>query len=301
MKKPLPPISVGSRAPLQDGMRQPPAPPFIFPSQPNYDFLRKAETVVAAEGSRPSQIPGSPAAGAMSFGQETGPPGMGDPGPVVRIPGGNLLTQFQHPTFTTVEQLYRVLPDDSFYSPSLRPNKPVQFELGAFTIPDNQEFWLYNYQFRVFRLSGFDAGDFLPAEEGRFTGVMGFDVAVQNKRTSSLLYQLDPVPIQVQRQTYDQPPNARANAAQFNRSAAQSFAANSSQGLSLLPVRSQRQGNGPEIGPFTMIAHQGDKVALSCVIFKTVPSPIAFIEASMTGYLIGSNIGSALTHRQRPR
>jgi len=264
---------------MNDGLRQPPTPPFLFPVPTPNKAFQNPTTVVPAGG------------------QGIGPPGMGSPPADVRQPGGDLLNAFQHPAWTTLEQLYRVLPEDAWFSPLVSPSSPITFELGAFTVPVNQQFWLYNYEFKVYRQSGFDAGDIVPAEEGRFGGVLGFDVNVDGRRSSNLLYQLDPVPVQVQPQTYDRPPGHRANEAQFNRSAAQSFAANATPGLSLLPVRREHQGNNP----FTIIAEQQGRVSLSCVIFKPIPAPVTAIEGRMTGYLIHTSIGEALRQRVRPK
>lgn len=236
----------------------------------------------------------------MREGRDAGPPGLGAQSMLVHEPGGNLLRGLVNPdAWQITDRLFKVLPDGSWFDPSVSPNRPVQFELGAFVVPVDQQFWVMDYEFIVYRQSGIDPGDVVPAEAGRFSGVMGFDLNFTGRRQGDLLYQLDPVPVQVTRQTFDPPPNQRAIPAQFNISAAQSFAAASSQGTALLPVTTLRQG--PRDQPFTFIGRQGDRVSLVCVIFKPVPTPVAAISGRVSGYLVHTNTGDALINRMRPR
>jgi hypothetical protein len=243
-------------------------------------------------------VPLRPHEAAQQAGQDLGVPGTGVYEPVpIHEPGGDLLRKLLHPQFVPFEELYRVLPDDSWFQPSVSPNQPIQFELGSFTVPNGQQLWVFDYEFSVFRFSGTDPGDFVKAEAGRFAGVMGFDITVNGRRPSHLLYQLDPVPVVVSRQSFQ--PQGQTNNADFTRSASNSFAANASPALSLLPVR--RAVQGVEGGPFTMIAKQGDKVALSCVIFEQVKTPIAAVEARHMGFLLQTNLAETLLNRMRPR
>lgn len=233
-------------------------------------------------------------------GQGAGSPGMGKEPILIHEPGGDILRQFVHPeAFTIYEQEYRTLPEDSWFDPNVSPKRPVQFELGAFEVPKNQHLWLFDYEFSVFRLSGVDAGDIVQAENGRYSGVMGFDLNFSGKRLTNILFQLDPIPSVLARPTFNPPTGGRAVPSQFNQAAAQSFAANSSQGLSLLPVRSNKMG--ARGAPFTLVAREGDRVSMNCVIFKPIPSPIAAVQARSAGYLIHSQISNTLINRLRPR
>lgn len=233
-------------------------------------------------------------------GQSAGPPGFGGEPGLIHEPGGDVLRRLVHPdAFTTFEQLYRALPEDSWFSPLTTPSRPVQFELGSFTVPQNQHLYVYDYEFSVLRLSGVDAGDYVKSEDYRFSGVLGFDINFSGRRLSNLLYQLDPVPILASRPTYEPPIGARATPAQFDRSVAQSFAANASPGTSLLPMRPQRQGARDM--PFTLVAKQNDRVSLNCVIFKQIKSPVAAIEGRVAGFLLHTQASNALINRLRPR
>jgi hypothetical protein len=237
------------------------------------------------------------ARGIASSGAST-QPGLAQVG-LFHEPGTNVAREFQHPSFTTFEEMYRALPEDSWFDPQVSPSRPVQFQLGAFKVPRDQFLWIYDYEFKIYRQSGLDPGDMVPAEAGRFNGNLGFDVTLSGRRVSHLLYQLDPVPVQLNPQTFDRPAGQAANVAQFNRSTAQSFAATASPGLSLLPVRRERQGS--TVSPFTMIARPNDSLGLSVVIFRTITSPITAIEGRAMGYLISSAVGNALIERLRPR
>lgn len=232
-----------------------------------------------------------------------GPPGSMPAPPHVHLSGGKVLQDVKHPIFRTVEELYRVLPEEGFFDLELSPSRPFKFPLGAFRVPKNQQLWMTDYSFAVLRLSGVDASDFVYAEAGRFSGVMGFDVTINDRRLSELRYQLDPQPLSLTREQFQRPKEAPpgpdvAPPDVFNRAAAQSFASAAGVGSSLLPVRPFVQG--PREGPFTWIADENDYVALSCVIFRPLRSPIAAVEGRMAGFLLHTNLSEALLRRMRP-
>jgi hypothetical protein len=232
--------------------------------------------------------------------QEAGPPGFGPSPATNHQPGGDVVSQqLLVPAFMPTEQLYRTLPDGSWFDASVAPNRPVQWQFGAYTVPKGMAYWITDYSFRVFRFSGIDPGDIVPAEEGRFSSIMGFDININGRRFADLLFQLDPVPVQVQLPAFAPPAGHRAQAEQFNTNAAQSFAANTNIGTSLLPVRAEKYG--PEDGPFTLIAGEGTVVALNGAIFRRVPSPIAAIEGRHAGFKLHTNAAEAIIQRMRLR
>ncbi len=237
-------------------------------------------------------------------GQSAGIPGQGPPPPSVHLPGGDLLTKVLHPMRKVVEQLYRVEPEESWYNIDVSPSKLVTFELGALQVPSGLHYWLFDYEFQPFRFSGVDPGDAIPVEEQRLGAVLGWDLTLTGRRPNDLLFQLDPIPAQLQRTQFNAVPTSdtsstRAPAGSFNRAAFTGFAANSSAGLSLLPQRTARQG--PLSGPFTIIAKEGDRVALSCVIFRPVPLPLAWMQGRHAGYWVNANESEALLDRVRAR
>ena len=82
-------------------------------------------------------------------------------------------------------------------------------------------------------------------------------------------------------------------------SAARTFASTASPGTSLLPRRPGVQG--PRGGPFTFVVDEGASIGLNVVIFNALTSPIAAIGGRLAGYLIHTNLSSALLQRVRPR
>lgn len=234
-------------------------------------------------------------------GQQAGPPGFGPEPITVQQPGGDLLNKIQHPAFDTFEHLFRVLPEEGWFSPSVSPRRPIKFEFGSFTVPESSFFLLTDYEFTPLRQSGVDPYDFVYAEDGRFSGFMGFDITVSGRRMSNLFYQLDPAPVSFQKSSFDfiqNTPTGRRSAA-FNASASNSFASVSGVGTSLLPVRPTVQGSRGM--PFTLLAGPGSSVALSCVIFRRITAPLAGVQATMSGYTIHQNSALSLLERIRPR
>lgn len=230
-------------------------------------------------------------------GQQGGPPGLGAEPVLIHQPGGELLAKVQHPAFDTFERLFRVLPEEGWFNPGLSPRRPIKFEFGSFTVPASSFFILMDYEFTPLRQSGVDPYDFVYAEDGRFSGFMGFDVTVSGRRMSNMFYQLDPAPVSFERSSFQ--PLGRRGTLAFNSANANAFGNVSGQGSSLLPVRPSVQGARGM--PFTLLAGPGSVVALSCVIFRRVTAPLAGIQASMSGYTIHSNTMNSLLERIRPR
>jgi hypothetical protein len=228
-------------------------------------------------------------------GQGTGPPGLGPEPDLVRSSGGDVISRIVHPALTIFERLYRRLPEESFYSPKVSPRSPIQFEIGSVSVPKHSALWMFDYEFAVFRFSGIDPNDTLKAEPGRFGGFMGFDLTFSGRRLTSASYQLDPAPIPFQRGGFE----LTDVTTQFDDAAAGSYASSASPGKSLLPVRQEVMG--ARNSPFMLVAGPGTSISMSCVIFRTVTSPIAFIQSNLGGYLLHQQVSEALLNRVRPR
>ena len=261
-----------------------------------------AEQRIPVQTRKPS---GNPRDGV--FGLGSGPPGTGTPPPVYHEPGGDVVTQqLMHPTFQNVEELFRTLPDESFFSPLLTPDRPYEFPIGSYQVPKNMQLWLTDFDFGVLRQSGIDPGDFVLAEDWRFSGVMGFDIQISGKRYGNISYQLDPAPIPNTTEIFEPPiptvpgrDGVAATPSQFNRAQANSFAATSGAGSSLLPVR--RGPYGPRGGPFTIVVEEDQFVELRCTVFREVTTPIAGVQAILAGFQVHTNLGQALLGRLRPQ
>jgi hypothetical protein len=133
--------------------------------------------------------------------------------------------------------------------------------------------------------------------------MMGFDLTFGKRRMTSAAYQLDPAPIPFQRGDFvpsvSSPTHGLDLPAAFDDAAANSFASTASAGTSLLPVRDQVMG--ARNSPFMLVASAGTSVSMACVIFRTITSPIAFIQAQMGGYLLHQQVSETLLNRVRPR
>lgn len=253
-----------------------------------------------------AMLQGKPVSADRSLG--AGPPFAAVPPLVQHEPGGDVITsQLKHPSFVTVDRLFRTLPEDAFFEPTLSPSKPFIFELGSFVVPAGMQFWMTDYRFSVLRFSGLDAGDFLEAAPTRFSSSLGFDVTIAATiRQANLNYEIDPTPVATKRSQFapripgrNSPGRFEVPNSVFDSAAAKSFASTAGPGNSLLPVRDQLQG--PRGGPFTFIVEEGQTVALVCAVLRPLTSPIAAIQGSLAGFTIHTNMGKTLISRIRPQ
>jgi len=227
-------------------------------------------------------------------------PGQGQAPALIHEPGEDVLRRLVHPVFQVIEQMDRVLPEESWFSPLVTPNAPIQFDITSYQVPEGKTLWIYEYEFKIYRFSGVDAGDFIAAEEGRFSNVLGFDVKVGERRPNHLRYGLDPQPIQISRIQYR--PTVfdpqLASVATFNQQASKSFGNVAGTSMALLPVWKKMQG--PSNAPFTMFANENENINLSCVIFRQIQTPLAAIEARFAGYLMNDQVSTSLLNKIRP-
>jgi hypothetical protein len=203
----------------------------------------------------------------------------------VSFAGGALNQLIMHPSVVPFEQLYRKLPEEGMFSLSVSPNRPFVFELGAFRVPDTMAIMLFDLRPDIYRFSGIDAGDFVPVEARRFSSIMGFDVQVDQRPQGNIQFQLDPAPIQFTgQQAFAPNPGVSDFSSVLNISSASSFANVAGTGNSLNPQRPEHYG--AQSLPFTMFARSKQTVQIRCVIFRPIPSPIAFIEYDIAGILL---------------
>lgn len=207
----------------------------------------------------------------------------------VLLAGGAIQSMIMHPSVTPFEQLYRRLPEEGMFAVGVSPTKPFSFELGAFRVPGNMALMLFDLRPDIYRFSGIDAGDFVPVEARRFGSIMGFEITVDQKQPANIQFQVNPVPVQRGTpQAYTPPISQSGQQVQpqstFNIATASGFGAAAGPGLSLMPQRPTRYG--PMSVPFTLFARSGQTVQVRCVIFRRIPSPIAFIEYDIAGMMM---------------
>lgn len=226
-------------------------------------------------------------------------------------PAGGALTElFQHPSFLPIESLFRKLAEEAMFSAS--PARPFKFELGSIEVPKNQAMLVADYGFRLFRLSGFAAGDTIPVEPERLSTLLAFDFTVSAKRQATLRMEIDPVPIEATKEAYLAQTSggtvfpgapagaglARAVGLQFNLSRFARSVVPAGAGLSALPNRPRRPG--PPDFPFTQIAVEGQRVQGTCTIFRPIPLPIAFFELDVSGFLMSMNTMRQIMETVKP-
>jgi hypothetical protein len=206
-----------------------------------------------------------------------------------QLAGGLLTSLIQHPSTLAFERLYRRLPEEGMFDSSVTPQNPFTFELGAFQVPGSFSLLLFDLIPNIFRFSGLDPGDFIPIERERFSSILGFSLTVDQRFVGNVEFELDPIPIQrqaLQAFKTTNTINPQATIADFAIGRANSFANSAAAATGLLPQRPRRYG-APSI-PFTLIANSSQTVQASCVVFRPIPTPIAFIEYSISGLLLPS-------------
>jgi hypothetical protein len=221
----------------------------------------------------------------------------------VQLAGGELNTLLVHPEILPFEKLYRRLPEEGMFLPGVSPETPFVFELGAFRVPDTFELLMFDLRPDIFRFNGVDPGDTVPVEARRFSSIMGFEITIDQRHVGNVEFQLDPIPIQSTPQAFtpEQGIGEFAGllpASAFNIAAANSFANAAGAGLSLNPQRPHRYG-ALSI-PFTLYARSGQTVQIRCVIFRPIPSPIAFIEYDIGGLLLPDEWVTSMTECMKP-
>ena len=261
-----------------------------LPGARGHDFVAERQMVAEA-----------PLVRAGLIGRKAGPPGQGKAPLGVNVAGGEIVQRLQPEQLTTYEDLFTALPSEGMFSAALNPREPFQFELGSFTVPKKQTLWLTDYRCGVLLFDGVGPGDYRVAEDGRFRGVMGFDLRRSGARMGRTRYQLDPIPIQASRSEFEEVvlPSGAPAGGKFNRNAATSFASVAGQGTSLLPVWSKVMG--PRDGIWTWVVEDGDNVSISCVVFRPIPVPIAGVFARLSGHLVYVDTARAIQERTRPR
>lgn len=239
--------------------------------------------------------------------------------------GGEVAARFMHPTFLPFEKVFRKFPQQGVFTAS--PQNNFILELGSFRVPQQMAFALVNYRFDLYRLCGAAAGDWVPLEERRLSGQIGYDVVVDSYRKANISYELDPTEIQSAQEAFEPPPSAGtiAAGAEFNNNqppqignfffppSAPAFGASATDfanaraaaasspggpGLALLPQRHERYG--PLEMPFTMMVRENQRVTFKAIVFRPVPIPLAFFEVGVTGLLMPANVAESLLAEMAP-
>lgn len=201
----------------------------------------------------------------------------------VTLGGGALNSLLMHPSVTPFERLWRRLPEEGMFHPGVSPNAPFVGEMGAFKVGSKMALLIFDLRPDLYRLSGIDAGDYIPIESRRFNGAMGFDLTIDRKRSfTNMEFQLDPIDFPVAATEAFQA--APGTSDFFNAppvGASSSFGSVAGTGTALQPQRPTRPGAASI--PYTIYVKPGQVVQLQVVVFRPLQSPIAFIEYDIAG------------------
>jgi len=203
----------------------------------------------------------------------------------------------RHPELEDFESQFRVEPDDSWFSQDRSPQSPIQFEVGAITTGDNQMLLIYDYSVDVWGFSGVNPHDFEPLEDGRHSGSFGYVLRINGSSPGALRYRLDPVSPNLRPlapQIQNALPNASYNpgADVYARAFAEQFASAAGFGASVHPQTPGRYGARDV--PFTLFVQPNAAMDVTGVIFNPIESPIAFVQARLSGYVVSAKLGQKI-------
>jgi hypothetical protein len=229
------------------------------------------------------------------------------------MPGGELISKLIPSEAQPMQREFSTLPEESMFLPGLDPDHPFQWTLGSYQVPKGSTLWFEDVKTAVLMPDPIDPHGYRFAEAGRFRGVLGFILTVNDRQYGDFSYELDPIPRPTSRQEFEQviiPVTIRQAIAgvaaatvntidRFSRAAAQGFASVAGIGTSL---RGPSAGPpGPRNRPWVWSIEQQQSIAVRCVIYRRISAPIAGIYAMIAGHVLPQGLASALAERTRAR
>lgn len=243
--------------------------------------------------------------------------------------GGFLPDLLMHPSVVPFQWTFRKLPNIGVFIATR--SQPYQFEIGAFTVPENMSLVVAQYRFQPFRFSGAEAAEPVPLEDQLQSLSIAYDILIANTHKGNIRTELIPAIPSVLPASYLGNPTGGTitNAVAVTSSVfgtiyepspvqpgannpqpgapgltyfpmnAQQYLNNLSGGDGLLP-QSQADSQGPSKFPFSYYAEATQAVSLRVNIFKGVTVPIAFFQATLAGYLMTSNALKAMLAGIKP-
>lgn len=219
-------------------------------------------------------------------------------GPMPVTEAGGLLAKYgKYPVFKVYEQLFRIEPNESWFDPARDPTRPTQFEIATVRADAGQVILLFDYSIRPYRFSGINSFDFVPMDEGRLSGSMGYVVQKNGQNPGNLEYRLDPLSSTLRRQALQFNRSLKRSIAQMTAddyaiTASQSYASAAGYGTSLMPQSPRRFG--AHNAPFLETIYEDEVFTFSGVVYRQIESPVAFVECRISGYKTSSNIAKRL-------
>lgn len=211
------------------------------------------------------------------------------------LAGGELLKLLNHPSLTPLEHIFRRTPPPGAFTAT--PANPVQFELGALTVPVSMAFVLLETRFAIYIPSGVIAGDFEELDDRRLSTIVGYDMLFTNTRTANLRYELTPSPPTTNTEAFA--PNINpgfipgqglspVSESVFQRLRGSNTRNTVGSALSTLPQRHRREA---QLGgmPFTYVLPSNQRLNYQVKIFQGIPFPVGFFEVEFSGMLMPAN------------
>lgn len=216
-------------------------------------------------------------------------------------PLGSMYEHFQHPMFDPFERQFRVQPTDAFFDPDRSPSNPFTFSIGGFKAAKDQFLVVLGYRFSAAKF-GLTSGDTVPLEDGRMGLLWAFDLDVDGRRDRQCQYEIDPVPISTTRAAFELVAGTNGSrtqqAAYFDKNAANSFAITAGPGKSALPFQSQHFG--PQAPAFTIMVRPNQTIQGSCIIFRPLEVPLAYVQFDVSGYILPPNLVERFQREVQP-
>lgn len=229
-----------------------------------------------------------------AVGRRVGPPGKDQISLPVRLAGGEVAQRLVPDDCSLVHIVRRLSPESSWYAASLSATSPARFVIATERVPKGSEWLVRDYEFIPYAFS--NNGGARPILDGSFSDVIGWQLTVQSSNRSFFEgtdIELVPTtnagvntgasptrtPSGAVRPT---PLQNRQNAAQ------QGYASLASAGGPVLLQEQQLVSPRDEF--FARWAGNEAVVQMAMVLLGPIPTPLAFVEARLTGYQVASNV-----------
>lgn len=240
--------------------------------------------------------------------------------PVVAA-GGDAVARLLPKNLVPFERMYRKAPPAAAYGPGASPSHPVFFELGAFAVDNQQALIVLDYEFSAYR-AGTSPFDPIPLEPERLSTSLGFTLGGRSTMQANAQYALVPTATELQQQqllnqnSLQVPfpdPLALLQQTTFTTGSGGLIVVSGQANIPQNPtVFSQAQGSvqSPASGspvlpqtrahlgardvPFALYYEPSSSVQLQAVVFAPLPIPLAYVQATVSGFLVNSNLLEAL-------
>lgn len=213
----------------------------------------------------------------------------------VRMVATSLSSRLQAQRLPTFVRSFRTSGDTSLYDPSISRNRPIQFDIGSFAVPQTQTVLLTNFVLKIATFSGVAGGDVEYMDPGSLSTRMGFSFKVNSQQPQiNGALALAPVPLLADTEGIVSTGSGRnPTTTVFTRASAKAYGMASASGQFLIPYNGIALAD--PIGPFTLVANQGQVVSMGVFCFSSLVRPVAFFEAAFQGTIVPTRLAQQLS------